>query len=85
VLSSDEKPETVAPVESLSVKFTEDAVTAWLKVAVGVTLTATPVAPVAGAVEVTAGAGGGAAVVKLHEYGDIVWPVLFVAPLTVAV
>ena len=38
------------PDASLSVNVTDDAVTVWLKVALGVTLTATPVAPEAGEV-----------------------------------
>jgi hypothetical protein len=67
------------------VNVTDDAVTVWLKVALGVTLTATPVAPEAGEVELTVGAGGAATVVKLQEYGAMVCPVEFVAPVTVAV
>jgi hypothetical protein len=57
-----------------------------LKVALGATEMATPVAPEAGLVDETLGGVGAATVVKLHEYGlAIVWPVEFVAPLTVAV
>jgi hypothetical protein len=66
VLSSEVFPAIEAPLGSLSANVTDDAVTAWLKVALGVTEAATPVAPEAGDVELTAGAGGGAAVVKLH-------------------
>jgi hypothetical protein len=81
----DVLPEMEVPDASLSVNVTEDAVTVWLKVALGVTLAATPVAPEAGEVELTVGAGGAATVVKLHEYGAMVWPVELVAPVTVAV
>lgn len=79
-------PLTALPPGSLSVNVTDEPVTAWLKVALGVTLMATPVAFEAGEVELTAGAGGAAAVVKLHVYGEaMVCPVELVAPLTVAV
>jgi hypothetical protein len=54
-LLSEDAPGTEAPVGSLSVNVTEELVTAWLKVAVGEALTATPLAPDAGVVAVTAG------------------------------
>jgi hypothetical protein len=47
----------------------DDADTFWLKVALTVAVTATPVAPGPGLEEDTFGAGGAAAVVKLHVYG----------------
>jgi 3-hydroxy-3-methylglutaryl CoA synthase len=57
-----------------------------LKVALVVVLTTTPVAPEDGDVELTAGAGGAAAVVKVQEYGAAMdCPAELVAPLTVAV
>jgi hypothetical protein len=85
VLLNEVLPATEVPAGPVRVNVTEAGVTAWLNVALGAMLTATPVALDAGAVDVTAGAGG-AAVVKLQEYGlAMVWPVEFVAPLTVAV
>jgi hypothetical protein len=50
-------PATFEPALSLRVNDTEEAVTDWLKVAVGATLGATPVAPDIGDVPVTAGTG----------------------------
>ena len=56
----------MVPAASLSVKVTLEAVTDWLNVAVGAVARAAPVALFAGVVEVTAGAGGGAVVVKVQ-------------------
>jgi hypothetical protein len=84
--SYETAPATAVPPLSFNVNATDDAVTAWLNVAAGFTPTSTPVAPLTGDTDATAGAAGAAAVVNVQEYGAVmVWPVLFVAPLTVAV
>ena len=85
-LSNVVEPPTAAPAASFIANVTDEAVTGSLKVAVTGIPTATPEAPELGVVVVTAGAGGGAAVVKLQEWGAVMaWPVGLVAPLTVAV
>jgi hypothetical protein len=54
-LLNEAVPATLTPAEVLSVNVAEEGVTGWLKVALGVAETATPVAPETGVVLVTAG------------------------------
>ncbi len=65
------EPGTVVPPESLSVNETVLGVTAWENVTVGVTDTATPVAPSAGVTLVTAGGASGVTALDADESGPV--------------
>jgi hypothetical protein len=66
-LEYERVPATPAPEASLTTNWMDEEATSWLNVALMGDVTATPVAPGPGIEEVTLGAGGALAVVKLHE------------------
>ena len=65
------EPATVVPPGSLSVNDTVPGVTGWENVAVGATDTATPVAPLAGVMLVTAGGTFGVTELDCDEAGPV--------------